>query len=248
MKTFLQATQPTTMYGLDMPYNKPVLELVEATRGKPPICWNAYTALGYNTSEEAIAALLTLLDNPDWTHVRAAIEAIGKNANGLKLENEVMLFLNNDNEFITITAIRSLASLNCIKAHDKIKSHISNKNDHIKQAAIEALSVIWQAPDFDSLLALDKYSHSDRIKKTIGFVLAEHADESNWKKFFDHYHSSKSATNRYWCLLLACRFSNNRAMVESFLQDKNGHIRKRAEMFLNSNKELLKDTPSIPGD
>jgi len=72
-------TQPETRYGLEIPIDKSVEELIELTKGNPPACWNAYTALGNNTSEKSIYALSNSLTNADWTHVRSAIEAIGSN-------------------------------------------------------------------------------------------------------------------------------------------------------------------------
>jgi hypothetical protein len=229
-------TRPDILYGLEIPYDKPVEELVQLTKDKPPSCWNAYTALAYNTSDRAIDALDSMLTNPDWTHVRSAIEAIGKNSNGLKLENKLIDLLGNSNKFIVTAAIKALSNLKSQKAHDKIKALILFENLEIRQAAIEGLSNIWQLSDFDFLLDLGKHITNDTITKTIGFVLVEHVDKSNWKSFFNNYSKDTITRHREWSLCFANEFSSDRTLIEPFILDKDGHIRKKAKQFMETTK------------
>jgi len=102
-------TRPDKLYGLEIPYDKSIEELLQLAKDKPPLCWNAYTALAYNKSDKAIHALNTLLTNSDWTHVRAAIEAIGNHVNGILLEDTLIGFLDNHNKFIVRAVIKLLA-------------------------------------------------------------------------------------------------------------------------------------------
>ena len=120
-------TRPDTLYGLDIPYDRPVGELVQLTKEQPPVCWNAYTALAYNNSENAINTLSALLTNQDWTHLRSAIEAIGKNGNGFKLEDKLLGYLDHAQQFVVTAAINALSNLKSVKAHDKIKSPDENR-------------------------------------------------------------------------------------------------------------------------
>ena len=229
-------TRPTTFYGLEIPYDKSVEELVQLAKDKPPACWNAYTALAYNTSDEAIHALETLLTNPDWTHIRSAIEAIGNNRNGKQLEDKLIGFLDNSNKFIVTATIKALSQLRSTKAHDKIKALTKFDNVEIRQAAIEGLSNIWLASDFGFLLDIDKHTNDETIRKSIGFVLAEHVDKSNWKTFFDNYHTDSITRHREWSLHFFCEFSNDKTLIEPFLKDKDGHVRKKAQKFIDATK------------
>ena len=179
-------TQPDTKYGLEIPHDKSIEELILLTKEKPPVCWNAYTALAYNKSDTSLDALNSLLTNSDWTHIRSAIEAIGNNINGIKLEDILIEFLNSNNKFIVTATIKALSNQKSVKSHDKIKALIHFDNLEIKQAAIEGLSNIWQPSDFDILLDLDKHTGNENVRKTIGFVLAEHVDKNNWKTFYDN--------------------------------------------------------------
>lgn len=229
-------TRRDTFYGLEIPYDKSVEELVQLTKDKPPVCWNAYMALAYKNSDEAIHALEVLLTNADWTHTRSAIEAIGNNVNGIQLENRLFGFLDNSNKFIVTATIKALSKIKSIKAHDKIKTLMNFENAEIRQAAIEGLSSIWQPTDFDFLLDLDKHTNNETIRKSIGFVLAEHVDKSNWRKFFDRFWKDSVIRHREWSLHFAYEFSNDKTLIELFTKDKDGHIRKKAHRFMEAMK------------
>jgi hypothetical protein len=227
-------TQPDKLYELKIPYNKSVEELVQMTKDNPPICWTAYLALGYNRTDKSIYALKSLLTNPDWTHVRSAIEAIGKNINGIDLEESLFSFLDDTNKFIVIATIRTLSNLKSEKAHDKIKKLIAFDNLEIKNAAIEGISHLWQSTDFSFLLTHAKLATNDSVKKNIGFVLAQHVDKNNWKIFFDHYNQDNISRHREWSLTFANTFSGDKTIVQSFLNDKDGHIRKKAKLYIET--------------
>ena len=229
-------TQPETRYGLEIPNDKSVEELIELTKEKPPACWNAYTALGNNTSEKSIYALTDLLTNSDWTHVRSAIEAIGNNIRGLQLEDKLIRFLDGNNKFIVTATIKALSNLRSENSHDKIRGLINRDNVEIKQAAIEGLSNIWQVSDFDFLADYYNHQENDTIKKAIGFVLAEHVDKSNWKRFFDIYSIDTITRHREWALVFASEFSSDEKLIAPFLKDKDGHIRKKAQKFMETIK------------
>src|SRR5215203_4269867 len=222
-------TQPDKLYGLEIPYDKSVEELIQLTKEKPPVCWTAYTALSYNKSAKSIHALNDLLSNTDWTHVRSAIEAIGKNINGSKLEDTLIGFLSSSKKFIVTAAIKSLSEIKSVKAHDKIKALTKAESIEIKQAAIEGLSNIWEVSAFDFLLDLSKSEMNETIRKATGYVLAEHVDSTNWKKFFDNYYNDNVTRHRDWSLLFANEFSSDRALLELFLNNNDGHIRKKAK-------------------
>ncbi len=224
--------QLETRYELVIPYDKSVEELVELTKEKAPACWNAYTALGNNTSEKSIFALSNLLTNSDWTHVRSAIDAIGNNQRGLQLEDNLIGYLDDNNTFIVTATIRALSKLKSVNSHDKIMSLINRGNVEIKQAAIEGLSNIWQVSDFDFLVEYYNTQDNDTIRKVIGFVLAEHVDKSNWKYFFDIYSKDIISRHREWALIFASEFSDDKNLIDSFLHDKDGHIRKKAKRFM----------------
>jgi HEAT repeat protein len=225
-------TRPETQYGLKVPYEKSIAELVEITKNEAPICWIAYTALAYNRSFESIKALDDLLKNQDWTQVRSAIEAIGKNINGIKLEGKLIDFLSYSNRFIVSAAIKALSNLQSLKAHDKIKSLINSKNLEIQQSAIEGISNIWQFSDFDFLLDLYNHHTKEVIKKSIGFILIKHITETNWKNLFDVLRKDPITRHREWALSAANEFSNDKEFIEQFLKDKDGHIRKKAKRFI----------------
>lgn len=229
-------TQPDTQYGLEIPYDKSVEELVQLIREKPPLCWTAYTALAYNKSEKSIQALADLLKGSDWTHVRSAIEAIGNNANGIQLQDKLIGFLESTNTFIVTAAINALSQLKSLKAHDRIKTLANSDKFEIRQAAIEGLSSIWQVADFDFLINLNNQEQSDTIKKAIGFVLAEHVNKNNWKKFFNNFSQDTIPRHREWTLLFAMQFSNDLALIQQFRNDSDGHIRKKATQFLETTK------------
>ena len=224
-------TRPDTFYNLEIPYDKSVEELVQLTKDPPPACWNAYTALGYNESDESIHALEALLTNQDWAHIRSAIEAIGNNVNGTQLTDRLIAFLDNNNKFIVTATIKALSKLRSTKAHDKIKALTKFENLEIRQAAIEGLSNIWLTSDFGLLLEIDKHTKNEKIRKSIGFVLAEHVDNSNWRNFFDNYYNDSITRHRGWSLRFACEFSNDKILIEPFLKDKDGHIEKKQKSF-----------------
>jgi len=229
-------TQPDKLYGLEIPYNKTVDELVQLSKEKPPVCWTAYTALSYDKTAKSIQALDDLLANKDWTHVRSAIEAIGRNINGKELEDKLIGFLASSNKFIVTAAIKSLSELKSVKAHDKIKALFNSENIEIKKAAFEGISNIWEAADFDFLIQVYKTSTNERLRKTIGFVLAEHVNEANWKKLFDLFHNDNITRHRDWSLVLANQFSKDQILVDMFLNDKDGHIRRKAKQFRDPTK------------
>jgi hypothetical protein len=231
-------TQPEIRYGLEIPNDKSVEELIRQTKEKPPACWNAYTALGNNITEKSIYALNDLLINPDWTHVRSAIEAIGNNIRGIHLEDKLLAFLDNNNKFVLTATIKALSNLKSTKAHDKIKKLINRDNVEIKQAAIGGLSNIWQIPDFDFLVDCYNQQDNDTIKKAIGFVLAEHVDKYNWKRFFDTFSNDPVTRHRQWALDFAIEFSSDEKLIDRFLTDEDGHILKKAQRF----KEAIKNT------
>jgi hypothetical protein len=227
-------TQPHRLYGLEIPYAKSVEELIQLTRERPPSCWNAYTALAYNQSEKAINALNELLNSKDWTHIRSAIEAIGKNINGLQLEDKLINFLNNANGFIVTATIKALSNLKSKKGHDKIKTLTSSDIPEIKEAAIKGLSGVWQVSDFGFLLSLNKIEGNGTIRKSIGFVLAEHVDSKNWKQFFDSFCKDTISRHRELALSIAHEFSKDKTLIQTFLNDKDGHIRKKAKLFMDT--------------
>ncbi|THU39757.1 HEAT repeat domain-containing protein [Niastella caeni] len=229
-------TRPDTLYGLDIPYDKPVDELVQLTKEPPPVCWNAYTALALNSSDKAINALSGLLTNQDWTHLRSAIEAIGKNEKGIQLEDKLLAYLDNPHQFVVTAAINALSNLKSAKAHNKIKLLTKAENIEVCKTAITALSNIWSVSDFDFLLQLDKLTRDESVRKSIGFVLAEHVDKNNWNDFFTHYNSDSIARHREWSLCFAGEFANDEKLIEPFLNDKDGHIRKRAQAFIKTTK------------
>jgi HEAT repeat protein len=231
-------TRPKTVYGLEVPYDKSVEELIALTKDKPPVCWNAYTALAYKTGDEAIHALKEMLANPDWTHIRSTIEAIGNNVKGTRLSDQLISFLDNTNKFIVTAAIKALSKLRSTKAHDKIRALINFENVEIRQAAIEGLSNIWLASDFEFLLDIDKGTNNVTIRKNIGFVLAEHVDQTNWRIFFDNYSKDSVTRHREWSLVFAHQFSNDKTLIEPFLKDQDGHIRKKAQKCMVTTTSL----------
>jgi hypothetical protein len=221
-----------SQFGYIIPYDKNVEELVELTKEEAPLCWTAYIALSKNNSNNIAIVFEQLLDNKDWAHVRSTIEAIGKNKNGLLLESKLINFLNSKNSFIVNATIKALSNLKSTIAHEKIKSLINNDTIEIKQAAIEGISNIWQLKDFNFLIELDKNSTNEDIRKAIGYVLAEHIDNNNWKIFFEHYHKDEIVRHREWALIFANEYSNDKKLINLFLNDKDGHIRKKANQFL----------------
>ncbi len=185
---------------------------------------------------KSIYALNDLLTNSDWTHVRSAIEAIGNNIRGIQLEDKLIGFLKNNNKFIVTATIKALSKLKSAKAHDIIRELINRDNIEIKQAGVEGLSNIWQITDFDFLADYYNHQDNDTIKKAIGFVLAEHVDKSNWKKFFDIYSKDVITRHREWALVFASWFSSDKKLIDPFLNDKDGHIRKKAQRFMETTK------------
>ena len=224
-------TRPDTLHGLEIPYSKSVDELVKLTKETAPLCWAAYTALGFHNSDKSIEALTSLLANQDWTHKRSAIEAIGNNENGLRLESQLIDSLNDSNKFVVSAAIKSLSNLGSKKAHDKIKSLIGSENVEIQHAAIEGLSGLFEQNDFNFLIDFYKVSAKESTRKKIGFVLAIHIDESNWKMFFDTFSKDSIIRHREWALTSAINFSKDKTFIEKFLTDTDGHIRKMAKRF-----------------
>lgn len=224
-------TQVETQYGLVIPYDKTLEELIQLTKEKAPLCWTAYTALAQNDSDKIISVFEILLENKDWTHIRSTIEAIGKNKYGLHFENRLIDFLNSPNTFIVTSSIKALANLRSEKSHNKIKALIDTEILEIKQTAIEGISKLWQSDDFNFLIEIDKKIANENIRKAIGFVLAEHIDKDNWKLFFEHYYKDKISRHREWSLICANQFSNDKTFLDLFLNDSDGHIRKKANKF-----------------
>lgn len=227
-------TRPDKLYGLEIPYDKTVDELIEITKEKAPNCWTAYTALAYHNSTKSINILEKLLSNQDWTHTRSAIEAIGLNKKGSQLEDKLISYLNHSNKFIVTAAIKSLSNLGCKKAHDKIKSLVNYENLEIQQAAIEGLSHIWESSDFDFLIGTYRKTENQNTRKSIGFVLAEHINDRNWKLLYDAFHNDKITRHREWALSVAKDCSGDKTLIEPFLNDADGHIRKNAKHFIDN--------------
>jgi HEAT repeat protein len=224
-------TRPDSLYGLHVPYDKSVEELIQITKERPPICWTAYTALGYHNSGKSIDALTELLNTDDWTHKRSAIEAIGINKKGLQLEKPLIDFLVDTNKFIVTASIKSLSNLHSLTAHDKIKELVDSENIEIKHAAIEGLSTVWKPDDFAFLIDTYKTTTTESSRKKVGYVLAEHTDESNWRTFYDTFKIDRISRHREWALTSAIEFSGDKELIEPFLNDTDGHIRKKASRF-----------------
>ncbi|RYE26841.1 MAG: HEAT repeat domain-containing protein [Sphingobacteriales bacterium] len=221
---------------MKVPYEKSISELFRMTKEKPPVCWTAYTALAYNDSHEAIETLAHLLANKDWQHVRCAIEAIGKNINGIRLEDELIKFLDSQAIPIVTTSIRALSNLKSKKAHGLIRALTNTDNTSLRQVAIECLSGAWESSDFEFLLSLAKRPNESNMHKIIATVLAEQIDESNWTLFFEQYHNDIIPRHREWSLLSACQFGHDISLINQFVRDKDGHIRKRAQQFIDRTK------------
>ncbi len=134
--------------------------------------------------------------------------------------------------FIVKTAIKALSILQASKAHDTIKTLIHSDHFEIKEAAIDGISNIWEVPDFDFLINSSKIETNELIRKTIGFVLVGHVDETNWKSFFDNYANDSITKHREWSLIFAGNFSKDKKLIENFLYDQDGHIRKRAKKLM----------------
>ena len=51
-----------------------------------------------------------------------------------------------------------------------------------------------------------------------------------------NYHNDSIARHREWSLGFAGKFANDKKLVEVFLNDKDGHIRKRAKTIIKTTK------------
>ncbi len=218
--------------------DRTVDELIEMTKQTTPACWVGYSGLGLHTSDKSIDALVSLLNINDWTHVRATIDAIGKNKNGLRCEDKLLTFLDNANQFIVTAAIKALSNLLSTRAHDKIKSLTTSGDLVIQQTAIEGLSSIWEFTDFDFFINLYTQTTNEKIRKSIGYVLAEHCNAQNWKMLFNIFSNDSITRHREWAMTIADSFAGDKVLLNLFLNDTDGHIRKKAKELIGALSSL----------
>jgi len=213
-------------------------EIIAITKMSPPLCWEGYKALAQHSSTESLTELVKLAENKDWTRKRGAVEAIGEHKYGMVAEDFLIDLLNQNNDFVKKASIVALAKLKSNKAHDKIKALVNAADQSVREKAITALGSIWEDEDLNFLMNLYQIDANGSIRKEIGLVLCEKINEHNWYKLYTLFSRDKIVRHRHMALSAIGKFGNSDiSLIELFLHDKDGHIRKDAEKLLKENSK-----------
>ncbi len=213
-----------------VPSSKSLSDLVSWLRPTGPKTWAAIVAIGKCNSSEALAVLLELSRDSDWRYRRCAIEAIAFHPQGVSAAPTVVAALNDSSPHVVRTASDTVAKLHLSEAHDLLLHLLNSREPPTREAAISALSHIWQLSDFDRVLERFESDPDKNVRRVAGWALANNQHLQTWRRLFDAWRSHPMACYRTWACFLVRDFgdASARSEIRSHLNDPDGHVRKAA--------------------
>jgi HEAT repeat protein len=143
-----------------------------------------------------------------------------------KAINDVIACLDDKSPYVVKTAIQVAIKHRIKNAHKKIIHLLKSKDESIRETATVALEFINGENNFNVALTLynDK---NEKIKKLIPHIFFIIANNTNWEKAYDVMkHDNNDKARLTACkLLLKFGTETEKKDINSFLHDKNGHIR-----------------------
>jgi HEAT repeat protein len=240
---------PSHINGELVPYEKTVAELSSIASGCAPQRWVAFVALARSTDPMALQFLGGLVASPDPYVRRAAVEAIGKSANGTQFAAILIASLNDTHEAVVRSAIEALASLRIPEAHTCIVANVESPNPSTRLVAVAALSALWSDNDFELLLRLSEGDTSTDVRRAAARTLRETASQSRAVTLFEIWHkASASELRTYACEIARLHHLQQfRSQLDDLKIDQNGHVRKSALLAL-AKFAAVRSAPTGTGD
>jgi hypothetical protein len=225
---------PKIVNGQPVTSSESLSDLVSQLRPTGPKTWAAIVAIGKCNCIDALAVLLELFRDSDWRYRRCAIEAIALHPQGVSAAPTVVAALSDSSPYVVQTACDTVAKLHLSEAHDLVLHLLNSREPSTREAAISALSHIWQLSDFNHVLERFESDPEKDVRRAAGWALVNNQHVHTWRRLFDAWQSHPNACYRTWACYLIRDFgdANARSEIRSHLNDPDGHVRKAARRAL----------------
>ena len=221
---------PTMWNGLEVPRQAAIDDLAEMLRGDPPSCWAAFAALAERADPSALALLVDQSKSSDAYRRRAAAEAIGQSPIGTSALVRLRALLADPAPIVLRAAADAVGKLRDQVSHDDVCRLLTSRDGSTRMASLRALDALWQDEDFERVLAVAANERDNRVRKQASFVMSHHV-AFGWRRLMPLWQHSEIPRERAWACDLIARFggASDRPLLEAFLNDRDGHVRDRAE-------------------
>jgi len=238
------AKKPTTLNGIEIPYNACLTDLEKMLDKPGEKAWAAFQALTKHSSPESFNLLISYSKSSDWRFRRAAIEALTEHPRAKQAIELFIEALSDQSEYVVRTACHSAAVLNIKQAHDTIIQFLKSHNDKTKECALRTIACLWSPNDFSLVYSLFTSDLNEKIRREAAWTLRKIASEESWQILFNTWKNDTFPRHRLWACEVAYKYGtiDCRNDLEILAKDNDGHIRKAAA------KALLKfDENSLNG-
>jgi HEAT repeat protein len=195
-----------------------------------PACWPAFTALAESADPRSVHVLVRQLESRDWTRRRAAAEALGKNPGGANVATKLRATLADPKPYVVQAAAGAVAAIRDRESRPALLALLIDRDESTRMAALWALQELWESTDVDRVLRIADEDESVDVRKAANWLLKRHAAPEMWRSLFEVWSRSQVPRERAWAAELAAAFGgpSARDLLEPFLSDQDGHVRKYA--------------------
>ena len=197
--------------------------------------WTAFKALGQKEDEQSKNFLIQQLVIGDWTHRRAAIEALATRHCEV-IADRIAGLLSDPSEYVLRTALDAVRCCVIRRSHDRVAALLSSTDESTVFSAVRALGAIWEPEDCRLVFGLHQSSRSVRLRKEAGYVLAQTAGPTNYKELVLYWMEHPQPYFRTVACELIDKFaaSDLRHVLVKLQDDPDGHVRKAARKAAES--------------
>jgi HEAT repeat protein len=220
--------------GIPIPYGASLDTLKAIVDGPVPERWAAFRALEATPGADALATLVHYASSPDPHVRRAAIEGIGRHADGRLASEAVCDALREAEPFVVQTACRAASTLGLSDTHDLVRLLLLSSSTDTRCAAIAAVDSLWRESDYEAVLRLFKTDPSEDVRKQAAWTLRAHVTVAAWAELFELWWDDPLPRYRTWACEVASAFgtADVAPRLSALANDNNGHVRTAAERAL----------------
>lgn len=203
---------------------------------KLPTTQEGVRELTFRQDMGALQLLTDVAGSDDEFLRRTAVEVIGNHPQARSLQPVIVKALKDPSGYVVRTACDVVAKCEIFEAHDVVLSNIASVSGATRRAAIRALSVIWNEPDFDVVFPVYQRDVEINVRKEAAWVLRTHASPKTWRTLFDAFSVDELARHRQWACEVAQAFSGAEIvpLLAALGLDPDGHVRKAASRAIKA--------------
>jgi hypothetical protein len=162
---------PQQINGTPILYDAPLKVLLEHIKSRSAKTGPAFVALAAHSSEQSLAALVSMAKGKDADFRRAAVEAIACHSLGVTQAKLICDLFQDPDEIVVRAACRAAANLKLSESRGQILALLNSKNPKTREVALEALNNLWLDPDFEQVFKAHTTDRNSNVRKQAAWTL-----------------------------------------------------------------------------